>query len=373
MAGIGSPENEGADRMTRKALQLPPTYATLNDNQDAYLPALKLRALAKEHGRYWAFHSLPTTVALPGNRFAKSLDGFMDHPTEPMFRELLREYSEHGVQRPTGYADVFHEKFFSPRVPWSINNLLAPCFAGGWQAALVPGVHRGKLYKYDLRSAYLWAATLGLPNVDSYRRCVKPSRRAGIEGLYRVKLQMPNPDAPFPFNHAYECIATAQEMEMYNLRVESIVDGVRWFDTISGDEIVNKIKLVSTWKQAARSYWGRWAQLQRVSCVAGAKIWTLPNISLNIPWAHAIVSRVKMKVWECSRNAVHVYVDSLITPEVLPTGMAVGDWRLEATYHDGVFVKGPGQYGALHSQRLERMAGVAKDSPSRNNPVALVA
>lgn len=143
----------------RAALSLPPTYGTINDKQDAYMPPLQLRRLAKESGRYWSFHSIPTTVALPNNRYAKSLNSFLDHDDEPSFRELLREYSDFGVPRPSSYADVFHDTFKSPRVPWSINALLAPCLAGGWQQAIATGAHRGKTYrKYDMRSAYLWAA-----------------------------------------------------------------------------------------------------------------------------------------------------------------------------------------------------------------------
>ena len=355
--------------MARKALAVPFTYGRVQDGHDAYLPSMRLRPLAEKTGRYWAFYGTPTTVALPGNTFAKSIDAFQDHmDDEPAFRELLLEYADNGVPRPTGYADVFHEHFYSPRIPWSVNCQLAPAFAGGWQAALKPGPHRGTFYKYDLRSAYLWAATLGLPDPATYQRSLSPVK-CKHDGLYRIKLIEPSPNAPFPFNQAYECIATKHEIEVYGLRVSEILDGVSWSGTLDGASIVASIRRVSTWKQAARSYWGRWAQLQKVTCVAGERTWRLPNMALNIPWAHEIVSRVKMRMWTYSGNAVHVFVDSLITPEWLPTGLAVGDFRLENTYRDGVFVRGPGQYGALHASKLERMAGVSRDSAHRNNPV----
>ncbi len=352
-------------------IKLPPTYRTITDTQDAYLHPSQMRDVARQSGRYWAFHDVPTTVALPSNRFAKSLGGFTDHTTEDSFRELLREYSECGVPRPGGYADVFHERFKSPRVSWSINSQLAPCMAGGWQESIKSGVHYGRYFKYDMRSAYLWAATLGLPDTRTYTRSLAPWKEK-YDGLYRVKLLEPCKGAPFPFNQAMECIATNMEIDTYGLRVGEVVDGVVWKRTIGGDKILDAIRATSTWKQAGRAYWGRWAQMARVECISKDKNWTLPNVALNIPWAHLIVSRVKMRLWTYARSAVHVYVDSVITPEILPTGSELGDWRLEKTYNRGVIIHSPGQYGDIEHERLERMAGHSHSSPQRNIPIAAV-
>lgn len=354
--------------MARKALALPPTYGIVLDKQDAYLPSTQLRALAKQHGRYWSFHDVPTTVALPNNRFAKSLNPFTDHITEDAFRGILEEYDKLGCPRPSGYADVFHQRFISPRVPWSVNSLFAPCLAGGWQAALSPGAHKGIFYKYDLRSAYLWAATLGLPDTRTYTRSIQPS--AQYDGLYRVKLREPSLSAPFPYNQARECIATNHEIDAYGLRVSEVVDGVVWKRMLSGEKVVEAVCAVSTWKQTGRAYWGRWGQMVKVECTANGKHWHLPNVALNVPWAHLIISRVKMRLWEASSKALHVFVDSVITSEKLQTGENVGDWRLEDLYLNGVIVRAPGQYGDLSLLKLDRMSGVSKDSPLRNNPVA---
>jgi hypothetical protein len=215
----------------------------------------------------------------------------------------------------------------------------------------------------------LWAATLGLPDTRTYTRSISPNRD-NMDGVYRIRLIAPTPSAPFPFNQCYECIATAQEIETYSLQVAEVVDGVTWKRTVPGDSIISAVRKVSTWKQAGRSYWGRWGQMQKVTCVANGKSWQLPNMALNVPWAHLIVSRVKMRLWEFSKKALHVYVDSVITSETLPTGNDLGDWRLEKTYNEGVFIRGPGQYGALNEAKLERMAGVAPESPQRYNSVA---
>jgi hypothetical protein len=356
---------------TRKSvLAIAPTYGTVEPGRDAYLDAMRLRPLIKETGRFWSFARAPTTVALDGNRYAKSLNGFSSHNTEESFRELLREYAEHGCPRPSSYADVFHEKYRSPRVNWSVNALLAPAMAGGWQQALSPGIHAGTYRRYDMRSAYLWAVTLGMPDVKTFKRSKQPWKHA--EGLYRIKLLDRVRTAPFPFNTSKECLATPREIETYNLPLAEVVNGVTWRGLIEPTEILNAIRSVSMWELAGRMYWGRWAQLQKVRCNTKDKQWDLPNTSLNIPWAHTIVSRVKMRLWEASSNAVHVYVDSVITRDKLPTNSDIGSWRLEKTYENGVIIRGPGQYGDVSAERLEKMAGASINSPRRNNPVALV-
>lgn len=352
----------------RAALSLPPTFQTINDKQDAYVDALTLRKLVRQSNRFWSFHRMPTTVALPFGRFAKSLNGFADHLDEEHFMELLREYSSFEVPRPSGYADVFHERYRSPRIHYSINNVLAPALAGGWQAAISPGIHNGRLYKYDMRSAYLWASTLGMPDTRTYHRSRTPWKSK--EGVFRIKLLRTQKNAPFPFSQARECLATNLEIETYNLAIAEVIDGVTWEGLSDPTPIMAAIKTVSTWKQAGRSYWGRWGQAEKITCHANGKTWQLPNGSLNIPWAHLIISRVKMRLHQAASRAVHVFIDSIITPERIKTGDNLGDWRLEKTY-DGIFIRGPGQYGALNESRMERFAGRSKDSPERDTLAAL--
>ena len=350
----------------RAALAMQPTYETVAAGQDAYVNNLTMKQLAREYGRYWMFHSTPTTVALPNGCFAKALTPFLSHATEPEFRELLKEYSDCGVPRPNGYADVFHERFTAPRVNWSINSRLWPLFAGGWQAA-IPGNHTGEFYRYDMRSAYLWSATIGMPNVKSYARSCQPWReRKGKHGVYRIVLLGADTVAPFPFNRASECLATTEEIDTYGLRIGQVIDGVTWDSLIPGDEIVSALQTTSTWKLAARAYWGRWAQSGRVECVAKGKSWFLPNVTLNIPWAHMIVSRVKLRLWKAATNAVHVFVDSVITPHVLETGPNLGDWRLEKAYWHGVIIRAPGQYGDAATGYMEKMSGVPVGSAKRD-------
>lgn len=353
--------------MRRQATLVAPSIGRIEPGRDCYLQPTQLRALAAQSSRYWSFSGVPTTVALPDNRFAKSMKGFPSHQHEHEILDLIEEFASFGVPRPSGYADVFHDKFRSPHIPWSINAAFADIFSGGWEASLCPGSHAGTYRRYDLRSAYLWSAQLGLPNAKSYRFGMHPYRTIR-NGIYRVTLIRNTPLAPFPFNRACTCIATAEELETYSLPVGEIHSGVTWDGLDDPHRITDAVTCIPAWKFAARSYWGRWAQRGAVECVAGDKKWNLKNITLNVPWAHLIVSRVKMKLWEYSKRALHVFVDSIITGDVLPTGPSVGDWRLEEEYAHGVTVLGPGQYGPLDKPILSRMAGVRTGSPLRRNP-----
>lgn len=74
-----------------------------------------------------------------------------------------------------------------------------------------------------------------------------------------------------------------------------------------------------------------------------------------------------MRLWEHSREALHVFVDSLLTPKLMPTGNGLGDWRLEKTYRRGLIIRAPGQYGDIDADRMEKMSGVGQNSPLRHN------
>lgn len=57
--------------------------------------------------------------------------------------------------------------------------------------------------------------------------------------------------------------------------------------------------------------------------------------TFNPVWGHLIVSRVRNRVWEASRqgNTARVYVDSIITTAHLDKDCGeIGDWKLEEEF-----------------------------------------
>lgn len=204
------------------------------------------------------------------------------------------------------------------------------------------GVLRGRWRKYDLNSAYLWASTLGMPKVKSFRMSRNPGR---LPGMYNLELVQPVESLPYPFNVARFVNATTAEIDLYNLPIRRIINGVIWEDAHPEDCITRVVKQFTFAKQVSKSYWGRWCSQTPIECNTPSRTWELRNPLLNLVWAHFLISAVKRKVWQDGKNAAHVFVDSIITRDELPTGDAVGDWRHERTYEDGIKIRHAGYFG----------------------------
>lgn len=350
----------------RAALEELPTWHCLSPGQDGYVTPPTLARQLRHARRWWSFNGRTTTVERADGTLIKSLSPFTAHPTLDQFNELITESAYvAGVHRPTGYADVFHKLYPSPYTTPSYNAVLRQRFAGGWQEALAPGYHKGEWRRYDLRSAYLWAATGGLPSPKSYRPIDGFQRHPA---LYRLELEYARPGLPFPFSCSTDVLAADWEVDLYDLPVRRVIAGISWRREVDVRPLVEAVQAVSYWKLPARMFWGRWAQVGAVECATPDKRWKMRNPRANIVWAHLIVARVRSKLWQAASGAAHVYVDSLITQSKLRTGTSPGDWRLEETYPGGVVVKGPGHYGHPH-RAPEKMAGVVKTDPRRLDPL----
>lgn len=345
----------------------PPTFQRIEPGRDAYISQLRLRAVARGK-RHWKFYNNPTTVDLGASAYAKNLDAFSDHnSTESAFQDYLYDMKEIGVPRPSGYGDAFHKRFYSPQVPYTVNRGLAEVFAGGWQQAVETGIFRGQYYQYDMRSAYAWSMTHGLPDSRTYRRCRKPWKNSGENGVYRLELLCRQPSAPFPFNTSTDVLATPLEIETYSLPIGRVIAGVRWSRWLDAQKPLDILTSAPAWKNAARSYWGIWAQRRAVTCVTAAREWPLYNRFLNVPWAHLIVARVRMRVWTSARRILHAFVDSIVTDDgTVKTGDSLGDFRLVREFPRGIVIKGAGQYAELGSSRFEKMTGAGANDPRRS-------
>lgn len=333
---------------------------------DAYVTRGELRILTHDAPRWWSLHRAPTSVMAAQGGTAKCWDKFPDHQDADKMEELLREYADLGVARPSSYACIFHDHYRPPRPSWSPNAALAPAFSGGWQWA-APGQYRGVYRRYDIRSAYLWAGSLGLPDPTTYRRSSEIT--AGIPGVYRVVLAEPVAGAPFPYDRdsvTAECLVTAEDVTAYDLPIKEVLAGVTWTRDLDPEPMLRAVRLTSTAKQVARCYWGRWGMTEPLMCHTRTRSWRMANVDANLVWAHLIVARVRRRVWESARDAVHIYVDSVITPHELTTGVGYGEWRLEQTYPDGVLIRGPGRYTSYGSVRFEKFAGAPANSPLRD-------
>lgn len=329
-----------------------PTYNRLEHGRDAYIMRSLMPELIPHSVRYWKVAGRLVSLQLKGGGVVKATDCFPDYAhSENDMLTFLDQCLQIGVVRPSSYADLFAQRFNSPRVTWTYNSFFTEWFAGGWEQARRVGLLSGTFNRYDLNSAYLWSLTQGLPHVDSFRYtdhieyeaddAVKP-------GLYLISLGEPHQHLPYPFNLSRPyVIASHEEIETYELRPTVVHSGVTFRPMPTVQHMVDLIYDTPCPKFVARSYWGRWVSSANVHCHATStgNEWPMRNPILNVVWAHLIVSRVKLRVWRDCPSAAHVFVDSVITEHLLPTGVSLGDWRLEERYLSGVQIRGPGIYG----------------------------
>lgn len=337
---------------------LPPLFRAIAPKRNSYVMGYDFPDLHQHASRSWLFDDDPRCLQLVGGGYVKRLDDFAAHAqSEEQFQEFIREASQFGSFMPSSYASIFHDRFRSPRVPWSLNAIFSPQFAGAWNEARTTGAISGHYRSYDINSAYLWASTLGMPEMRSVRftRTIQPG-----PGLYVLELRACNPLHPYPFNSSPRVNATSMEIEQLNLDIARVLHGVTWSDHLPGDCCTAIAQDYTFWKHISRGYWGRWASHKPVTCqLASGKSWELRNPMLNYVWACSILARVRMRLWEVSANALHFYTDSVITRDQLPVGSALGDWRQVADFPTGIEIQHAGFYRHAGESVWLKHAGVS--------------
>lgn len=357
--GSGKEEGTGTGRSKKGQ----PLWLEIREGEDSYLDGEVFGRFVKGAGRSFSFdgetraiiakkgqevvnYDTGELITLRGDEVFKRLSVFGPHHTntQESFAEFLRENAYYGSPRPGSYFSAFHEQFFSPRIKRSINSVFAHNSKYAWQGALEHGPLQGSWKRYDLNQAYLWSTTQGLPDC----RTLRASSKLGVlPGLYSLTI-IPDLSLPYPFDRFENVNASTEEIDAYGLHIRRIHGGVVWQGIEPEDLCTSVIKQFSFAKDVSKGFWGRWASEEplEISTHAGSR-WTVPNNKLNLVWAHMVVSRVKMRLFNVVRThrTAHVYVDSVITTGELPTGTSLGEWKLEKEYRDGLFVGWPGGYG----------------------------
>lgn len=257
-----------------------------------------------------------------------------------------------GVYHPSSYADCYHKLAPSTRIiPWTFNGMFLFWRGGPWEEARQKGSYGGDWWRYDLISAYRWAATLGLPNPESYR-AIEHSTRANKPGLWifepSTRTQARN-DLPAVYRGKDIFVASTEDIDGYRM-TGKILRGVTWDTMHPGTYVDDTLNKLPCGKQSARAYWGRWVARDRLAVWTAKREWQLKSFAANFVWGWLIVGRVRMRVWEQSAKAAHVYVDEVVVPHTIDTGNRPGHWHLKEHYPDGIDVHRTGHYGARNSQ-----------------------
>lgn len=311
-----------------------------------YCPKGLVNASLPRHnwkGQAWRYHSNIMSYRPNGDIRYKSLSSIKPESEED-FWHIIQSCRGAGITPPSSFSDIFRKICNLPRAFLSENFLLKRESYGGWQDNFVKGVCRGKVYHYDLCSAYRWAACRGLPDPRSVYP-VRNSKDSWTVFYGSVK----NPPA-----YATDRVQlwTREEVETCKLEINQFIMGYGYSEVIDLQDVFKQVEQFFPYcfKRISRAFWGRWntrEPLDQVSWKDGKmKITKKDNFSFNPVWSRLITSRVKLRLLEMiyQAQAVHVFVDSLLCYEPIPTGEDVGDWVLKGEY-DGVRVWGPGIWG----------------------------
>lgn len=272
----------------------------------------------------------------------------------------LRALGMVGVNHPSSWADTYHQ--IAPmtlRIKHTYNGMFSWWHGGPWSEAIRTGTFRGVWFRYDLVSAYRWAATLGLPNPSSYQVTTKP-RVNGVllPGLWLAQIKGNRSHLPSAYRTDKLVVVSTEDCETYNLDVE-IFRGITWDDVLPSDYVEDSLGRLPFPKEAGRAYWGRWIAKDPLVCQTKKREWELKNIYAHFVWGWLIVHRVRSRVWQAAGKAAHVYVDEVVIPHELETGSDIGAWHLKEMYPNGLTVKRTGWYGAAHTMRATMRTGVS--------------
>lgn len=262
----------------------------------------------------------------------------------PVPDELLPALAAAGVHHPASFADCYHQ--LAPRTPIlraTYSRLFEWWPGGPWAEAKITGELRGHWYRYDLRQAYRWAATLGLPDPDGFEVTRNWRDRPG---LWVAEIEGPVAHLPAVFRTPGPVVLSSEEIDAYKLRVR-VYRGVVWRREHPADYVERTLQRLPCPNEAGRAYWGRWIARDPLLVKTAAREWSLRiNPFRNFIWGWLIVGRVRLRVWEAAADAAHVYVDEILVPERRDAEAdTLGSWRPKADYPDGVTIHRTGHWG----------------------------
>jgi hypothetical protein len=247
-----------------------------------------------------------------------------------------------GVTHPSSFASCYHQ--LAPHtkpLKYTYQKLFDWWPGGPWHEARQTGEFSGRWWRYDLRSAYRWAATLRLPDPESFYVRKGP---VNGPGLWSCLIIGDRSHLPSVFQATGPVVLSTEEIEGYRLKVE-VIRGVRWDRWLPADYVEQTLAKLPCPKEAGRAYWGRWIARDPVTAWTVKREWPLRNIFANFIWGWLIVGRVRLRVWRDGARAAHVYVDEMLVPHEVATGEGLGDWHLKQEYPRGVAVYRTGHYG----------------------------
>lgn len=292
--------------------------------------------------RKWSWRGGLRSAEWREGGIAKNWASFGQHDTPDAMRGLLSEGLSRGVERPSGYGDLFHQTCRFAPTRAAVRKLFPGGVPGGWEQCIERGSIREPLFQYDIRSAYLSSLMEGLPDPDTFVT-VKKIRGPGLYWVDSPAM----PLLPYPWNTPGRFPATEEEILAFPINPRSVSAGIAFApNTQHIGQAVESIRAWSCWKAVGRSFWGRWASIGKVECTTydgEDRLKThreMGDHTRNPVWGAIITSRVRLRLYEVTwRQPVsRVYVDSVVTRQPIEEKDEIGGWKLVDYFPDGGFV-----------------------------------
>ena len=268
---------------------------------------------------------------------------------------------------PSNESDLFFEPWHTRKMNYSTQCHMPETLPGAWQEAL-PAFGVGPWYEYDLNSAYAWAGSIRELPCHWTAWAAQPWK-PGSHGIWLCWVLASSYHSLPPHIRAalggeYPVWVTHEEINSLELTVSSIrgIEFGAWEDLRPRfDAVRNAVgKNRDVWKSVFRKFWGRWLSptgpLHRGHKNNTSRV--LPNLFFDPARALFILSRVRLRLAEVAADAVHIYVDAVITREKLATSDEIGGWKLKNTY-TGMTIRHPGSWVASDpaGRPVEKHAG----------------
>lgn len=343
--------------MPRYQPRAEPTIDTYQPGRPAYVSRAALSTLAaagpSAWRRCWRLGATVTTVERDDGIIVRSWTEW-GGPAELLRAAAWWQARNLKACSPGGLLLQAARSWYRP-CPWTLRKAASAGFVGGWEEAQVRGIILGPHKVLDLRKAYRWALTAA-PFPDRHHTRVARQWLPADPGLHLVECD-PVPGAPWPLRDGGRVLV---ETPGEAVPIRRWFGGVTWSRTVDTRPLGDLLDAIGV-AALYRSYWGMWAAATAVVCDfrSGAQTRLRPFGADQVR-AHLIVQRVRRRMAEIPSS--YRYVDAVIVPagQAVPTGEAIGDWRVVREYPDGIHIRWPGHYGPLTGPP-DRQAGIPKE------------
>jgi len=296
--------------------------------------------------------------------------GFKGAPSSPasIFRATLEKQIEEGRAEHPATIVPDDLQFDTGGATWL------------WIESLVPS--RSTLTcpvsHYDINEAFWSAFRMGLPSTFF------PYSSGDKHYVARAHVNSAEKEIPWFFETSGPNLITGSDVRYYGLDVD-IIDGITYVDLdVSYESVMEEIgESFGPWiaKRARQMSWGTFVMNDGIKCASykdgeKRKEWTQHNRFACRPWGVIITRRIMRKVHRAIEegDGVSLFVDSVLTRNELQTSDAVGDWRKEKDFSEGVHIVAPGIYDGVPrttpyvSSSWYRHAGVSKNGTPKYRP-----